>query len=141
MTFESAHLAHILFAVDSMNDASRSKEETCFKECMGYEMEDCGGVSTDSASKKHITNLADCGIGQNTFDIVLGHAYGRRHDRSESTNSSHDHHRHGRKIEKRTATNNHVNACCYHGRGMNQGTYRCGTFHSVRKPGIKRNLR
>ena len=38
MFFESAHLAHILFAMDTVNDATGPEKETGFKKRVGHEM-------------------------------------------------------------------------------------------------------
>ena len=92
MFSESAHLAHILFAMDAMDDATGSKKKTSFKESMGYEMKDRGSVCAYSASHEHVANLADCGIGQHTFDIKLCHAYGSCHDCGASANKRNNGH-------------------------------------------------
>ena len=141
MFFESAHLAHVLFTMDAMNDATGPKKKTGFKESMRYEMEDSGGVRANSASQEHITNLADRGIGQHTFDIELCHADGSRHDRSASANKRNDSHRHGRQVEQHATPDDHIDSRRNHGGRVDQGTDRCWAFHSIREPGIKRNLR
>ncbi len=54
-----------------VDDGSGTKEEECFEECVGGDMEKPDPIGTDSASDEHVAELGDGGISEDFFDIGL----------------------------------------------------------------------
>ena len=69
-------LAQILLAAHGVDDGACRKEEQGFEEGMGHEMEDGCRVSRDAAAQEHVTELRDCGVGEDAFDVGLNQAHG-----------------------------------------------------------------
>ena len=78
MILESAHFADVLFVMHTVDDASGTEEQAGFEERVSDQVENRGGVSPDAAGQEHVSDLADGGVGQHAFDVVLAGADGRR---------------------------------------------------------------
>ena len=77
--FESAHLAHVLFAFRlPWITLPEPRKRQALKKRVGDHMENGGGVSADAAGEEHVADLAAGRIGQHAFDVVLCHADGGR---------------------------------------------------------------
>src|SRR5580692_683544 len=68
---QTAHLAQILLAAKAVDDGASSQEEQCLEEGMRHEVEDCRGISGDTAAQKHVAELRDGGVGEDAPDVVL----------------------------------------------------------------------
>src|SRR5579884_1685999 len=68
---QSTHFANVLDSAHSVNHASGSQKEQGFEKSVRHQMEDAGSVSADTAGEKHVTELADGGIGQDLLDVLL----------------------------------------------------------------------
>src|SRR5678809_578712 len=55
---EPAHLAHVLLAAESVNNAARTEEQAGFEERMGKDMEDRRAEGTHADGEKHVAQLA-----------------------------------------------------------------------------------
>ena len=138
--FEPAHLAHVLFAGQGMDDASRRKEEKALEEGVGVEMKDAGRVGADAAADEHISELRDGRIGEDPLDVVLGEGHGRGKDRGQRADEGDDRTgRPGKSVEE-IHPGDHVDAGRDHRRGVDQGADGRRAFHGVGKPDIKRKL-
>ncbi len=54
---QSAHLAHILFVVDRMNDGARSQKQKRLEKGMGKEMEHASRIGTHAKGYEHVSQL------------------------------------------------------------------------------------
>src|SRR5947207_11021825 len=70
-SLESAHLAHVLFVMHGMDHAPRAEEQASFKKRVGHQMKNRRGVAPDTDADEHVAELADGGIGENFFYVVL----------------------------------------------------------------------
>src|SRR5438876_5944231 len=71
---EATHVAHVLLASHRVNDGARSEEEQRFEESMRHEVKNARTESPDSASQKHVAELADRRVGENFLDVGLNEA-------------------------------------------------------------------
>ena len=138
---QCAHLAHVLLAAHGVDHTAGAEEEQGLEESVRHQVEDASRECADAAGQKHVTQLADGGIGQHALDVVLHQADGGRPDGRRRADACHQRQRRGRKREKRVRARHHVNARRHHGRGVDQGADRRGAFHGVRQPDVERNLR
>ena len=138
---QAAHAAHVLLTADGMNDRAGAQKEQRFKESMGHQVEDTGGVSGHAAGQHHVTELRDGGVSQHALDVGLGQTHGGGKNGGEAADDGDDLQRVRSEIKNRVRAGNHVNARRDHGSGVNQGRDRRGAFHSIGKPNIQRHLR
>ena len=61
-----------------MDDGAGGQEEQRLEEGVGEEVEDAGGVGSDSAGQEHVAELRDGGVGEDALDVVLHDADARR---------------------------------------------------------------
>ncbi len=54
---EAAHLAHVLLAGEGVDDGAGGEEEERLEEGVGEEVEDTGGVGSNSAGEEHVAEL------------------------------------------------------------------------------------
>ena len=54
---QAAHLAHVLFAVDGMDDGSGREEEEALEESVGHQVKDSGREGSDAAGHEHVAEL------------------------------------------------------------------------------------
>ena len=136
---ETTHPAHVLFVVHGVNDCAGSEEKTGFEKCVRHEVEERGGVGSDTKTEHHVAELGNGRVGQNTFDIVLRNGYSGCHERGEGADKGYDVQRVWSQKDKDTS--NKVDTCGNHGGCMDKGGNGCRAFHGVRKPDMERKLR
>ena len=73
---ETAHHSHVLLAGKCVNYGTGREEEQGLEKGVRHQVENASGVSADSASKEHVSELRDGGIGEYALDVVLHHADG-----------------------------------------------------------------
>src|SRR5262249_6701460 len=76
LMFQSDHLTNVLLSRERVDHGSGGQEQQCLEEGMRHEMEDRRGIGADSATEKHIAELADSRIGQDPLDVSLDQADG-----------------------------------------------------------------
>ena len=70
---EAAHLRHVLLVAHAVDHRAGTEKEQGLEEGMGHEMEDPGDVSGRPDREEHVPELADGRVGQDSFDVGLGH--------------------------------------------------------------------
>ena len=138
---QAPHGAHILLPAHGMDDRAGSQKEQALEEGMRDQVEDGRGVSGGSAGQEHIAELGDGGVGQHAFDVRLHHADGGREQGRGGADDCDHAQGERRAVKEHVRAHDHVDAGGHHGGGMDQGGDRCGAFHRVRQPDVKRNLR
>ncbi len=138
---EAAHLAHVLFSTESVDDGARGEEEERLEEGVGQQMEDAGGVGSDSAGEEHVAELRDGGVGEDALDVVLHHADAGGEDCGGGADDGDDAESVGAAVEERVAARDHVDAGGDHRRRVNERGDRRGAFHRVGEPDVEGNLR
>ena len=136
---QAAHAHHVLLVVTTVNHAARAKKQQRFEERVRGEMEQPGGPATNPQGQHHVTELTHGGIGQDLFDIGHDHGNRRRHKQSDSAGIGDNQKSLG--SEQRITAADEVDAGRHHGGGVDQGAHRRRTFHGVRQPNVKRELR
>ncbi len=139
---QTAHAAHVLLTVQSVDDRACPEEEQRLEEGVGDHVEDGGDVGAASDRKEHVPELADRGIGKNLLDVVLGDRDRGREQRSEHADpGDHVGRPRVRRGEKRVDPDHEIDARCDHRGGMDECRYRRGTGHGVGQPDVQRYLR
>ena len=123
-----------------MNDGPGREEEQRFEERMREQVEDAGGIGSNSAGHEHISKLRDGGVREDTLDVVLHHADGRGEDRCSGAHTGDYRERGGGVVEEDMAAGDHVDAGSNHGGGVNERGDGGGAFHRVGQPHVQRNL-
>ena len=75
---------------ERVDDRTGGEEEQRLEEGVGEQMEDSGGVGSDSAGQEHVAELRDGGVGEHALDVVLHHADGGGDDRRRRTDDGDD---------------------------------------------------
>ncbi len=138
---QGPHLPHVQFAGHRVHHASCREEEQTFEKCMGHEVEYARPKGPYAARQEHVSQLADRRIRKNPFDVELSHAHGGSKQSGCSANHGHDRQRNRCHSKEKAAPSHHVHAGCHHRGSVDQGADRRRTFHGVREPRVKRNLR
>ncbi len=107
---------------------------------MSYQVENAYRDATHPDAHHHVAELRHGGIGQNAFDVFLRHGNQRSKDRSQGADPGHYLKRAAGNAHERIHTRYQVHARGHHGCRVNQGAYRRGAFHRIRKPDVKRQL-
>src|ERR671925_2172953 len=71
ISFQTAHLAHVLFAVQSMDHTAGAQKKTGFKKSVRKKMKDRGAKGANAHSQEHETQLAHGRIRQHPLDVVV----------------------------------------------------------------------
>ena len=74
------------------------RKRRAFEEGVGHQMENASGEGADTKSKKHVAKLADGGIGEDFFDVVLHQRDGGGENGGEGADDGHDVHGDGGKL-------------------------------------------
>ncbi len=123
-----------------MTDPSSQKQQR-LEEGVGEDMEHAGGKGAHAQRQKHVSQLRNRRVGEHSLDVVLHQRNAGGEKRRQAADDRHDLHGFRRQREQGVAARHHINAGGDHGCRMDQRGDRRGTFHGVRQPDIKRNLR
>ena len=108
---------------------------------MRHQVKDASRKRSHAASHKHIAELRNGRISQHFLNIGLRDANRCRKQSGKSSDNSDNRHRLRRALENDVRSRHHVHAGRHHGGRVDQSRYRRGTFHRIRQPHIKRDLR
>ena len=140
MAAKTPHLADVLLPAHRVDDTSGAQEEEGLEKGVRHEVEDSRREGAHPARQEHVAKLADGGVSEDPFDVVLhqgdggGQQGGRRPDDG-------DRHQSGRgQEEEDVGAGDHVDAGRHHGGGVNEGADGGGSFHGVGEPGVERDL-
>ena len=122
------------------NDRAGSEEEKRFEKRMSEQVKHRRIVGREANRHHHVTELRERGVSENPFDVVLLRCDQRSHHRGDRADPGNNQKRCLRRLNNKRNTHQHVNACCHHGRCVDQrGNWRW-TFHGVRQPDVQRKL-
>ena len=138
---ESAHLAHVLLAAHSVDDAARAEEEQRLEERVRHHVEDRGRERADAERKHHEAELAHRRVREHLLDVGLHQGDRRREERGRRADDRHDLERERAREEHDVEARDHVDARGHHRRGVDQGGDRCRSRHGVGQPDVERQLR
>ena len=130
-----------MLVMQAVNHRSGAEKKQRLKKSVRHQVENCRGPGADAQGEKHVTDLADGRIGQNAFDVALGHGRKRRHQHGDRANHRHRVDGDGRQQEQFVQTGNQVNARRDHGGRVDQRADRCRAGHRIRQPGLQGQLR
>ncbi len=68
---QSAHAAHILLATRGMHHAARAEKQQGLEKSVSHQVKDSGSEGAYATRQKHVSQLADGGIGERSLDIGL----------------------------------------------------------------------
>ena len=131
-----AHVAHVLFAAETVNHRARPQEQQRLEEGVRHEVKDSSDVVGDTAGHEHVSELRNGGIRQHLLDIGLRNADGGGENRGQSADDGDCHHRIRRAMVDRIGAGHHVYASSHHGRGVDERRHWCGALHCVRQPHV-----
>ncbi len=142
MRAKAAHVAHVLLAIDGMDDRAGAEEEQRLEEGVREEVEDRRAIGADAERHEHVAELRAGRIGDDALDVVLHETDGCREEggdradrRSTTVRAS------VRQLEERRHAGDEEDAGGDHGRGMDERRNRGRAFHGVRQPGVQQELR
>ena len=137
---QATHAAHVLLAAHGVNHAAGREEEQGLEKRVRHQVEDAGGESAYAAGQEHVPNLADGGIGQDTFDIGLHQANRGGVERRQAADNGHCRHGDRRVRVQDVRAGDHIHARGHHCRGVDQRADGRRPFHCVRQPDVEREL-
>ena len=123
-----------------MDHAPGTEKEKGLKESVGHEVEDRRRVGAHPRGQEHVSKLAHCGVGQDTFDVVLDQGDGACEKGREATNDGHYQEGFGGQVVQHVAAGDHIHTRRDHGGRVDEGRYRRRALHGVRKPDVQGNL-
>ncbi len=138
---QAAHVAHVLLAIDGMDDRTGAEEEQRLEEGVGEEMEDRRAIGPYPERHEHVAELRAGGIGDDALDVVLHEADGCREEGGDGADHGNDNQRIRRQFEERRHAGDEEDAGGDHGGGMDESRDRGRAFHGVRQPGVQQELR
>ncbi len=121
-------------ALHSQDHRTGSEEQERFEEGMRHQMEHAGDIRAHPDCRHHEAQLADGGIGEYLFNIVLadrnrgGEEGGRRPNQSDHDMHTLD------SVEDRGRAGHQIYASGDHRGGMDQGRDRGRASHGIRQP-------
>ncbi len=144
-----AVMGHVMMSVlHAVDDRAGTQKEQRLEESVRHEVKGGGNVRAHAQGRHHKAKLADGGIGQHLFDVVLGHGYRGREKGRKGANQAHGDH--GRSAhaplvsqpgrEQREGADRQVHARRDHCRGVDEGADGRGAFHGVWQPHVQREL-
>ena len=132
--------AHVLLVVHRVNDVPGCHEEEGLEKRVGQKVEEAGGVRADAHGEEHVADLAHRGVGQHALDVDLDDGDRGREERGDGA----DDRDRGVGVSGDVVDGVHspdeVDAGGDHRGRMDQGADRRGALHSVRQPGVQREL-
>ena len=87
---QAAHPAHILLVGHGVDHGACAQEQQGFKEAVGHQVEDTGGISRNTKGEEHVSQLGTGGVRDNPFNVVLHAADGGCKERRTGTNDGND---------------------------------------------------
>ena len=99
---------------------------------MGGEMEDTRAIVMDAFTHEHIAKLANSRVGQDAFDVKLGHCNCCGENGRYAGNDTHDGQCPGSQLKQGMGTSHQIDACCDHGGRVNERADRRWAFHGIR---------
>ncbi len=106
----------------------------------GHDREEHDLADTRAQGHEHVAKLADGGVGQHAFQVVLGEGDQGGHQGGGCADDADDH-GHQRVVEdQRGRAGDEVNAGGDHGGGVDEGRDGRGAFHGVGQPDIEGDL-
>ncbi len=141
---QAAESPHVDHASHGVHDRTGAEEQQCLEAGVCEQVEDRGSEAEQGAGAKareHVAQLADRGVGEHPFEIVLDRPDEGGHQRRRGTDDRHHRERAGAGGKERRRARDQVDARCHHRRRMNQGAGGRGALHRIGQPDVQRQLR
>jgi len=122
------------------NDRASRQEEQRLEEGMGDQVEHARHRRAHAYSRHHETQLADGGVCQHFFNIILPDSNCGGKERGQPAHPGNGCLGIRGKPVKRLGARHQVHACRHHRGGMDQRRDGCGTRHGIRQPDEERKL-
>ena len=126
---------------ERIDDHAGAKKQEGLEERMGHEVEHGRLPCADAKREKHVTDLADGGVGEHALDVVLRkraesgeQQRGRTHDRDGEL-------RRWRQRKQDVRARDQINACGNHRGRVEESAGRSRAGHRIRQPNLQRKLR
>ena len=122
--------------VQAVNNGAGSQEQQGLEKRVGHQVKDAGGERPHTQGEKHVADLTDGGVGQDTFDIVLCQGGKSRQQQRGHADPGHCLQGGRSQQEQLIITGDQVHTRGDHGGGVDQGTHWRGAGHSIGQPGV-----
>ena len=123
-----------------VDHAAGTEKEQRLEESVRHQVEDARCECPNTEGKKHIAELADGGVGEHAFDIVLHQSNRGGEKCRDRADNRDDRHRLRRHLINEIASRDHIRTGRDHRRRVDQSANRRRPFHRIGQPGVKRNL-
>src|SRR3989338_3434023 len=123
-----------------VNQTARAKEEKGLEKRVRGQMKHAGAGIAEAQREDRVAELAQRGIGEDFFDVVLNDGEGRGKDGGDSPGPGNDIQGRRAGIKNKINAGQEKNTGCHHSRGVNERTDRGRSFHGIRKPNVERDL-
>ena len=123
-----------------MHHAARAEKQQGLEKSVSHQVKDSGSEGAYATRQKHVSQLADGGIGERSLDIGLHQRDGGGEKCGGAANRGDGKHGQRRLDEEHVRARHHVHARGHHGGGMDQRADGRGAFHGVGQPDVKREL-
>src|SRR6185437_13269242 len=131
-----AHPENIVLFAEMLNDDAGGEKQQRLEEGVRHKMKDGRRPGANPERKEHVADLTDRRVGQDALQIGLI----ERTEASQKQRQRADHCDGGldwwRQIIENMRAGYEIDACRYHGRGMNERTDRRWAGHGVGQPGL-----
>lgn len=117
-----------------------AEEEKRLEGAVREEMEDGRAPVAHGQRARHVAELADRGVGEDAFDVVLREGGERRADHGDRGHHGEHGERRGRGGEHGEETGHEVDTGGDHRRRVDQRGDGGGAYHGIRQPGVQREL-
>jgi len=131
---------NVMFAAKAGNHDACSEKEEGFEKGMGHKMEDRCRPCADTEGQEHVADLADCGVGEDPFDVRLRERASRGKKQGGGTDDSYEPLDERGQLEDDVHPGDEINPGRYHGRRVNEGGDRRGAGHGIGEPRLERKL-
>ncbi|MCY1238485.1 hypothetical protein D9M72_512260 [compost metagenome] len=87
---EATHVAHVLLAIDGVNDRTGTQEQESLEEGVCEQVEDRCAIGADAERHEHVAELRAGRIGDDPLDVVLNETDGRGKEGRDRTDQRDD---------------------------------------------------
>ena len=129
-----------MFVVQAVNDGTGGEKQQGFEKGVGHQVEDPGTESANAHCQEHVADLADGGISQDAFDVVLRQSGKSSQQQGEHTYPGNHFQCRRSQQEQAVGAGDKINPGGDHGGRVDQGTDRGGAGHGIGQPGVQGKL-
>ncbi len=135
---ETAHLHDVLLVMAALDDLAGAEEHHRLEEGVGHEVEQGRRPGADTHAEDHVTELAECRVGEDLLDIRLNDGDQRGHRQRDAADDGDEELSVGR--QQSEDAGDEIDARRDHRGGVDEGGYGRRAGHGVRQPDVQREL-